>query len=179
MRSEEFLSNAYTSILQNDFEQAIHWFEEALAIEPNDGDIHYRCSITYARSNRLEKAIQHAKEAVLLSPDQKIYIIHFERLQALEMTLVAKKILDSSDGNTKVEGEELIRILQKAVELDPISIDAKFWLAVAYGEMKQYDLALHALSEAKALLQDESIVIGLSELEQRFKTLLLNHQAKE
>ena len=64
MKPESYIQKAYRCILQNDFEEALRWFEQAIIANPGDAEVHYRCSITYGRSNKLEMAITHAEEAV-------------------------------------------------------------------------------------------------------------------
>lgn len=173
MKSEEYLKKAYRSIYENDFEQAIQWFEQALALEPDNGDIHYRCSITCARSNRLEKALVHARLAAALAPLQEEYMLHFDRLQSKELTLMAKRLLEGESGGSSVNkagaAEPASRLLERAVELDPLSVDAQIWLAIAYTELEQYESALNAAQEAASLPQDDGIAKHLQELEQRIR----------
>ncbi|MEK5165088.1 tetratricopeptide repeat protein [Paenibacillus sp. FSL R5-0527] len=170
MKAEEFLYKAYRSIYENDFEQAQHWFEQALAAEPDHADIHYRYSITCARSNRLDKALMHARLAAALAPDQEEYRLHYDRLQSMELTHMAKKRLEGREESGRNAAEPATRMLKRAVELDPLSVDAQVWLAIAYGELGRYEQALHAVREAAALPVDAGIANELQELEQRFKS---------
>lgn len=169
MKAEEFLYKAYRSIYENDFEQAQHWFEQALAAAPDHADIHYRYSITCARSNRLDKALMHARLAAALAPDQEEYRLHYDRLQSMELTHMAKK-QEGYQGGGKNAAEPASRMLKRAVELDPLSADAQVWLAIAYGELGRYEQALHAVREASVLPVNAGIAKELQELEQRFKS---------
>lgn len=171
MKAEDYLKKAYRSIYNNDFEGAISWFEQALAIEPDHADIHYRCSITCARSNRLDKAIAHARLAVALMPAQEEYKLHFDRMQAKELTQLAKKRLDSSaDSSSQASNSSsAVSLLKRAVQLDPLSVDTQVWLAIAYAETGQYASALKALRNASSLPQDEAIAAQLRELEHRIR----------
>lgn len=171
MKAEDYLKKAYRSIYNNDFEGAISWFEQALAIEPDHADIHYRCSITCARSNRLDKAIAHARLAVALMPAQEEYKLHFDRMQAKELTQLAKKRLDSSANSSSQESSSssAVSLLKRAVQLDPLSVDTQVWLAIAYAETGQYASALKALRNASSLPQDEAIASQLRELEHRIR----------
>ncbi|WP_230876148.1 tetratricopeptide repeat protein [Paenibacillus validus] len=65
MDGELAIKKAYESILNHDFEQAIGWFERAIALNPNNASYHYKLSITYARSNKLSKAIRHAEQEIV------------------------------------------------------------------------------------------------------------------
>lgn len=169
MKAREYLEKAYYSIYENDFEGAIHWFECALAVEPDNADIHYRYSITCARSNRLDKAITHARLSSDLMPQHEEYLIHFNRLQSKKLTNTAKKQLEKIHGEKEEVNESLIQMLEEAIELDPLSVEAQVWLAITYAELEEYTLALDAVQAASALPQDEIIARQLLELEQRFK----------
>lgn len=172
MKVEEYLKKAYRSIYLNDFEAAIHWFEQALLIEPDHADIHYRFSITCARSNRLEKAITHARLASALASSHEEYKIHYDRLQSKELTLMARKLIqehskyngNKTDHNAVIQSA--IRLLQRAAVLDPLSVDTQVWLALAFIELRQFKSALKAVKEASSLPQDDSIAKQLLELEQ-------------
>ncbi|RCX23293.1 tetratricopeptide repeat protein [Fontibacillus phaseoli] len=173
MKAEDYLKKAYRSIYENDFEQAIQWFEQALTLEPDNGDIHYRCSITCARSNRLEKAMAHARLAAAIAPLQEEYKLHFDRLQSKELTNMAKRLLEGDSAESSVNkskiAEPASRLLVRAVQLDPLSVEAQVWLAIAYAELEQYESALQAVREAAVLPQDEGVAKQLLELEQKIR----------
>lgn len=173
MKAEDCLKKAYRSIYENDFEQAIQWFEQALVLAPDNADIHYRCSITCARSGRLEKALAHARLASALVPEQEEYKLHFDRLQSMELTLMAKRLLEGESAGSAVDAgltsKPAASLLERAVRLDPLSVDAQVWLAIAYTESEQYDRALSAVQEASVLPQDVGIAKQLQELEQRIR----------
>ncbi|AZK47199.1 tetratricopeptide repeat protein [Paenibacillus lentus] len=170
MQVEQYLKKAYRSIFDNDFEGAIHWFEQALSEGPDNADIHYRLSITCARSDRLEKAIHHARLAATLEPAHLEYKSHYDRLQSKELTVLAKKQLEQANARHKGLVKSAVTLLERAVHLDPLSVIAMLWLAIAYGELQQYSLALRAVQEAAQLPQDEAITKQLQKLEQRFKS---------
>lgn len=172
MKADEFLKKAYRCILDNDFEQAIGWFEQAISVEPDRADIRYRCSITYARNGRLELAIRNAEEAIRLAPGEQTYILQHQRLQAREMTQNAVKILQFREDSDYKAASEAVRLLEEAAKLDPLSAQTQVWLAVAYGELKDYRKALVCVWEASALMQDDPVSEHLKKLEQRFKTYI-------
>lgn len=172
MKAELYLSKAYRSIYENDFEQALYWFEQALGVEPDNADIHYRHSITSARSNLLDKALAHARLAAKLAPDHKEYMLHFDRLRAKELTVMARTHLENSVEDRVFRSERAVSLLVRAGELDPLSVEVQIWLAIAYGEMAQYEAALRTLREAYALPQDEGIARQLTELEQQLENRL-------
>lgn len=169
MKAEDYLQRAYRSIYENDFAQALYWFEQALDVQPDHADIHYRYSITCARSGQLDKALQHARLAVALEPVQDEYKLHYDRLQSMELTQMAKRLVETAGGKRKTAAEPASRMLKRAVELDPLSLDAQVWLAITYGEMEHYELALQAVRDASALPLDAGAASQLKEMEQRLK----------
>ncbi|WP_223066651.1 tetratricopeptide repeat protein [Paenibacillus caui] len=172
MKADDYLNKAYKCIFDNDFEQAIDWFEKAISVEPRRADIRYRCSITYARSNRLEQAIQNVREAIRLDPEEQAYRLHYQRLQARELTRKAVNKLQFRQDDDYGEAKEAVGLLEEAAKLDPLSAQIQIWLALGYGELKNYRKALTAIWEASALMQDDTVSEHLKKLEQRFKTYI-------
>jgi tetratricopeptide (TPR) repeat protein len=161
LKAEEYVQKAYFSILSNDFEEAIRWFEQAIAAEPNNADYRYRCSITYARSSRLEQALEHAKHAVRLTPGQDEYKLHLNSLEARRLAGEVRKMLSGSSTPEDQTREKAVNMLHEAVDLDPLCVDAYVLLALAHSELKQFDEALAAVGEAIDLLPQEGQLIEL------------------
>lgn len=145
MDGEQKIKKAYESILVHDFEQAIEWFEAAVEQEPNNAGYHYKLSITYARSGKLPKALGHAKLAYELEPEHEEYRFHLQHVQALLLGQVAEKMLEQG------EVDLAISYLKKAVDFDPLSIEAYLLLAVAYAERRDYKASIQALQEVLKL----------------------------
>lgn len=167
----DYLAEAYRSILENDFEQTIHWFDKALELSPQDADIHYRCSVTCTRSSRLEKAIHHARAALDLEPDTEEYHLHYERLLAMDLTRKALKVLEHGS-RTESSVRAAVIDLEQAVKLDPLSSKAYIGLAVAYSELKEYTFAINSIREAIHLLEGDSSIHELRLWEQRIETYI-------
>lgn len=146
MAGEEEIRKAYAAILEADFERAIDWFERAVRLEPDNADYHYRLSVTYARSNRLIKAIEHAGEAASLEPDNETYKMHADALEARRLVQEAKTHIDGNLGPHFAVG-----LLKRAVALDPLLLEAYLLQTVAYGALEEYALALRAASDALKL----------------------------
>lgn len=157
MTAEECIQKAYQSILHSDFEQAIHWFEQAIACDPNNASYYYRLSITYARSQRLAQAIAQAELAVLLAPEQSSYLHHLNCLQARRKTGEAEQLLTRSFQET----HEAIMLLKEAIELDPLSILSYIMIAMAYAHLQDYYQAIQYLREAQKLDPYEAVVESL------------------
>ncbi|MDO7905041.1 tetratricopeptide repeat protein [Paenibacillus sp. JX-17] len=151
MKAKDMVRNAYRAILQNDFEQAIHWFESAIAAEPGQAEHYYRCSVTCSRSRRLGLAVEYALKAVELAPQRDDYLLHLHHLQARQLAETARRQLEPGSPESEESPYEAVRLLQKAIELDPLNGEAYVWLALAYAELEQYVLAVETLEEAITL----------------------------
>jgi len=139
------IQRAYEAILKHDFEQAIEWFEKAITEEPDNASYHYRLSISFARSNKLGKAVEHAESACRLDSEAEHYRLHLN-------TLIAKQLLHKADelllGTDAERLDEAIYVLRRAVQLDPLSVEALVILAIAYERANRLDEAASAVIEA-------------------------------
>jgi tetratricopeptide (TPR) repeat protein len=147
MNGEEKIKKAYESILGNDFEQAIEWFEQAIELEPNNAAYHYKLSITYARSNRLEEAIKHADTALQMDAKHKEYRFHLQHLQAKKLVYKAEKYFDDSEENLS----RAVSLLKQATRLDPLAAEAFLLMGLAYAELNEYNEAVRAMKEVLKL----------------------------
>ncbi|AET61376.1 hypothetical protein HPL003_23280 [Paenibacillus terrae HPL-003] len=150
MKAEEYVQKAYQCILQNDFEQAVEWFEKAISAQPDHAEHYFRCSVTYARSGRIEQALAYAGDAVRLAPEQDEYVLHLHTLEARQQTEKARKMLDVDRATPQVRRDAIL-LLERAIALDPLCGDAFMLLALVYDEMNEYKLAVQAAREAAAL----------------------------
>lgn len=147
MNGESCLRQAYDAILHGDFESAVYWFGQAIAIEPDNAAYHYKGSITCARSGKLSLALEYAHKSIELCPDNLTYQLNLR-------TLIARQLL----ADVKVwlsmpipELEKSLPHLQQAAILDPLSVEARLLLGVLYRMKKDYRLALEAFREALML----------------------------
>ncbi|ANA82063.1 tetratricopeptide repeat protein [Paenibacillus glucanolyticus] len=175
MKPESYIQKAYRCILQNDFDEALRWFEQAIAANPGDAEVHYRCSITYGRSNKLDMAIIHAEEAVRLQPDKPEYGVHLQHIKAAELVQRARKMVENRKDVTKTELYQAISHLKSAVAMDPLYAQAYVWLALVYSELDEHALAISTLKEVIALYPQESgLQYIMEELKQRLRSYLQN-----
>jgi tetratricopeptide (TPR) repeat protein len=157
LAARKFVELAYESILNHDFERAVDMFEQAIALEPDNASNHYKLSITCARSNKLAKAMMHASEALRLDPDNDTYRYHHKHLYARELVGQAKRHLELHN-----DPHLAIACLQRAVEADPLLVEAFLVLAAAYSEIDDYHLALQAAQEAAKLEPGNEAALSLS-----------------
>ncbi|MEK4059360.1 MULTISPECIES: tetratricopeptide repeat protein [Paenibacillus] len=160
MNHNDFVKAAYRSILRSDFAEAIHFFEAAIAASPDDAEVRYRCSITYARSGMLEKALEHALAALKLDNGKPEYRLHLQHLQALQLVQEAKRLLEDESAGTN-NPYHPITLLKEAITLDPLYGDAYVWLAIAHSRMNEHLQAIAAMKEVISLHPDDS---GLRQL---------------
>ncbi|GAB6990276.1 tetratricopeptide repeat protein [Paenibacillus pini] len=173
MKKEPLVQQAYHCILQNDFEGALHWFEAAVAENPEDADIHYRCSVTYARSNRLEQAMQHALQASTLAPEKPEYRLYYNHLRAMRLVQDARRIIDTLTAAPASELYRAVSILKEANQLDPLYGDAYIWLALAYSQLNEHARAFSTLKEVIALQpNDHALQETFEQLKIRLNTYL-------
>ncbi|MGN7761813.1 tetratricopeptide repeat protein [Paenibacillus sp. 22594] len=160
MDHNDYVKAAYRSILRSDFAEAITLFEAAIAASPDDAEVRYRCSITYARSGMLEKALEHARAAVNLDRGKPEYGLHLQHLQALQLVREAKRLLEDDIAGAN-NPYRPITLLKEAIVLDPLYGDAYVWLAIAHSRMNEHVQAIAALKEVMSLHPDDS---GLRQL---------------
>ncbi|KKO51931.1 tetratricopeptide repeat protein [Paenibacillus sp. DMB20] len=175
MKRDHNIQNAYRCILQNDFEEALRWFEAAIKANPGDAEVHYRCSITYGRSGKLDQAILHAKEAIALQPDKPEYQLHLQHLKSLELVQQAKKLVESKNPALRAELYQAAGLLKSAIAMDPLYSEAYVWLALVYSELNEHPLAISTLKEVIGLYPQESGLQHLmEELKRRLKSYILD-----
>lgn len=164
MNGDHKIKQAYKSILDHDFEQAIEWFQQAVNEEPNNAEFHYKLSITYARSDKLPYAIEHARKAVRLQPDQFVFRYHYRNIQARELVQEAGRMMEQGIG----ELNQAAAMLKQAIQLDDLYVEAYVLLAVAYTGLHRFSLAAATLGEALKLdPQREDAQMLLRQLEPR------------
>lgn len=147
MNGESNIQKAYESILGHDFEKAIEWFEKAIAEEPNNAAYHHKLSITFARSNKLARAIEHASKAIELEPINEDFRFHLQVLNARALVEQAKRQLSMPSAHA----ERAIFLLKEAITLDPLAIEAYLILGEAFALRKDYTRAYQTVMEAVRL----------------------------
>lgn len=157
---ETCLRQAYDAIFHGDFESAISWFQQAIAIEPENASYHYKGSVTCARSGKLTLAMTYAHKAVELNPNDISYQLNLRTLMSRQKIIEARALLSM----TVPELEKSVLLLKEAAKLDPLSTEARLLLGILYRLQQDYRLALESFrdvlllepqhEEAKRLLQE-------------------------
>lgn len=163
MSGKNDIRKAYEAILNGDFEEAIQWFVRAIEHEPGNAEYHYKISITYARSDRLDKALYHAASACKLRPDQHEYRYHFQRLRARQLAARAHQILETK----QVSVDAALDLLQDAVKLDPLCEEAWILKAVAHAELGKIDIAVQTVHKALELNPHNELALRLLQTYQK------------
>ncbi len=147
MDGETCLRQAYEAIFHGDFESAIYWFGQAIAIEPHNAAYHYKGSITCARSGKLALAMTYALRAVELNPEDPDYQLNLRTITARQRILDARNLLSLP----VPEVEKSLGLLKEAAQFDPLSAEARLLLGILYRIRRDYRLALDNLRDALQL----------------------------
>ncbi|MGO4107506.1 tetratricopeptide repeat protein [Paenibacillus sp. YAF4_2] len=131
MDGESCVKKAYEFILNSDFEQAIYWFEQAIAAEPLNASYQHKCAVSCARSGKWSKAHQYAKQAIELEGNHPEYLYHLHTIES--RLLVSSAELKLAEEPSRYL--DALPLLQQAAELDPLSFEAFYLLALTYSEM--------------------------------------------
>mgnify|MGYP000616261241 CR=1 FL=1 len=147
MERNRNIQRAYESILHHDFEQAIAFFEEAIRQEPMNAEYYHKLSITFARSGKLNAALQAARKAHWLDHTQTTYKYHLDHLESLDCIRQAEACL----ARGKAQTYTAIGYLKQAVQLDPLASEAYMLMGMAYAELDEFEHALISMKEALKL----------------------------
>lgn len=159
MNGKNQIRRAYEAIFNNDFEDAIRWFNRAIQLEPDNAAYHYKISITYARSDKLDKALFHAAKASHLMPEQHEYRYHFQRLRARQLSVRAKELLEEDNPQLHM----VLIYLQDAVRLDPLFEEAWILKAITHAKLEDFDQAVQNVKKAVELNPDNDMAAKLLE----------------
>jgi tetratricopeptide (TPR) repeat protein len=147
MDGESCVRRAYEYIWNSDFEAAIYWFEQAIAAEPDRASYYHKCAVSCARSGKWLKARQHAESALALEPEHEEYRYHLQIVKARLLYEDAQQLI-AAEPPRLLEAEPL---LAESAQLDPLSFEASYTLALVYAELDRLDEALASVREALKL----------------------------
>ncbi|NBD22556.1 tetratricopeptide repeat protein [Paenibacillus glycinis] len=135
MDVDSSVKKAYEAILSGDYEQAIQRFEEAISLDPENGALYHKCSITCARSGKWQKALHYAEQAVLLDSEHEEYGYHLQTVRAKAIVSDAEQLLSQSPANA----EHALSMLIEASRMDPLNMEALLLLGSVYSSLRRYD----------------------------------------
>ncbi|GMA48712.1 hypothetical protein GCM10025857_00690 [Alicyclobacillus contaminans] len=135
MPDSPWFQTACAYLFIRDFDRALNAFRRAMEEHPDDPDCYFHASITALRSGRLDDAERWAAEARRLSPQDSLYEAHWQRVQADR--LVEHSLRAWRNGLT----EDALRLVQKALELNPLNDQARIleaeWMSPSPGAMRR------------------------------------------
>ncbi|QDP40609.1 rhomboid family intramembrane serine protease [Radiobacillus deserti] len=82
MEAELLFIRSYASIKLGDTEKGIQDLEKVIELQPDMAEAHYNLALLYAETNKRKKALQHAKEANRLKPNNADFESFLQRLEA-------------------------------------------------------------------------------------------------
>ncbi|WP_373229686.1 tetratricopeptide repeat protein [Cohnella sp.] len=147
MDGETCLRQAYDAIFHGDFESAIFWFQQAIAMEPENAAYHYKGSVTCARSGKLALAMTYALKAVELNPNEISYQLNLRTLMARQKIIEARALLSLPVPDL----EKSLQLLKEAAQFDPLSAEARLLLGILYRMQQDYRSALESIRDALLL----------------------------
>lgn len=159
MDSEQKVQKAYECLLSHDFANAEKWFELAIEGDSQNASLHYKLSVTYARNNKLHKAVWHAELAVKLDHEEQLYKAHLQHLEARRLIVQAESFFDGTMDSLYMA----VYLLRHAVNLDPLAIQGYLLLSEAYAGLEDYHLAVLNAKEAVKLDPIDDYAVQLLE----------------
>jgi tetratricopeptide (TPR) repeat protein len=147
MDGETCLRQAYDAIFHGDFESAMYWFGQAIALEPLNAAYHYKGSITFARSGKVSLALAYAQRAVELNPDETVYQLNLRMILARQKVIDARSLLSQPVPDM----DRSLELLKEAAGLDPLSAESRLLLGIVYRHKREYRLSLDSLRDALML----------------------------
>lgn len=138
----KYVHEAYTAIFQQDYKRAIDSFQKAIMYNPRNPSLYYKLSITYARNNEIDQAINVIKEAIQLANETPSYQYHLQSLLIRKLAFEAKEALD--------EGKDVslfIESLEQFITVDPLQLELKWILGLIYFSIGEHTKAEVQMNE--------------------------------
>lgn len=158
---KKYLDTATAYTRQRNYQAALHYFQEALKLEPDNGWANAGIGNVYAAIQQCDKGIPYLEKALAMNPHDDTALFG---LGACYMDLQ--------------EHEKAIPYLQRAIQIRPDNVKASEALAVAYvrrgvlyGREGQNDKARVSLQAAISLFENTGNRARANELRQLLKEI--------
>ncbi|MBN1551797.1 tetratricopeptide repeat protein [bacterium] len=136
-----YYEDAFNAFKQKNYQEAMIILEEGISAAPNDEQLSFLLGQTYARMNKIDKAIETLKRTVLLDPE--IDSAHYLLGQCYTLRRV--------DGKYKPAWFEASQAYAKAAELNPDKFAYQYNYGHALLQLKKYSDAIAPLQKALEL----------------------------
>jgi tetratricopeptide (TPR) repeat protein len=120
------------------FDQAISYYDQALELDPDFVKALANKGVAVADQGDLETSLTYLDQAIEVEPDD--YLNYYNKGTVLSD--MGYKELTADGENGEAYAQEAIRMLDKAIELNPTYVDAYVYKAITYTDLQQYDQAL-------------------------------------
>ncbi|WP_202079978.1 tetratricopeptide repeat protein [Caldalkalibacillus salinus] len=132
----KYVHEAYTAIFQQDYKRAIECFQRAIHCNPKNHSLYYKLSITYARNQQVDQAIDAINKAIKLFDTCETYQLQYINLHIQKHVQVAKEKL--AQGTVS---ERDLTDLYNILDMDPANLDLRWGIASIHMFLNQVDQA--------------------------------------
>lgn len=133
MNYKFYLDKGINETNEGKFDEALHSLSRAVGLKPDDALCNFSLAIVYHNMNELKAAYDSYSKAIECKPD--MVDAYFNRAQVL--------IAEKDDSKLS----EIIKDLDRAIELDEKFIDALYTKAVIQKKMEDYKGAVETLDK--------------------------------
>ncbi|MBD3290257.1 tetratricopeptide repeat protein [candidate division KSB1 bacterium] len=165
---EEYYSEGYRLYISGDYTNAEKMYQNYLKIKPDDDYVWYALGEAQLRSNKAEDAVNSFKKAIKLYPKKGLYFkelaVVFDALNKPDKVIAATskaKDLGNADSVTYAlwgkalynlgKHSEAIIMLEQSLEINKNNFLAKFYIAKANIDLKNFQEASDYLYEIKEI----------------------------
>jgi len=127
------------AIEAGDSNTAVKYFREAIAIEPENGDLHHKYSKVLYKTGKIEEATRYCRKATTLNPHNAFAWLDLGGTLAIQ-------------GKT----EEALQAYRMAVKIKPDLSHAEYNIGLLLGEQRNYQMAIGHYRRAVELQPDHA-----------------------
>ncbi|BBC24589.1 tetratricopeptide repeat protein [Pseudanabaena sp. ABRG5-3] len=163
-KAYELYKQAQERMIYGEYDKAIISFGKFLKLQPDHAEALYEIACCYALQNKVQKAVEHLKEAIALSPDRYLAKARTDSNFELIRHRSSFKSLVSSDEEkvndlysqakatmANEDYKQAITIYNKALKIQPDNVIALLDKGFALFKLERYEEALKDLQKATDL----------------------------